>query len=638
MDGSRSFHLLRNLPRFDTRNIAAGWILLASLCSASGWILSVFHALWLLPYIWSAALIALLFARFRKRNTPRMRTTAFIILRNPFAWLFIIVSILVFAGGALHPPTNYDAMTYRFPRLLHWESENAWHWISTPVMRMNAYATGSEWLTLPFFQITHSDRLFFLVNFVSFTLLPGLLFGVFREVGISGRVARVWMWILPCAYGFALQAGSIGNDTIAVIFFLSAIYFALHSARANSRFELCIAILAASLMTGMKATNLTLLLPCAIAFWPARRMVFQNPKVVLGCAMVSLLTSALPITVLNTHYSGGWTGDPRNVQRLELNDPLAGVLGNTLQVIPQTILPPVLINSRKVEASFHNAIPDIIKEKLKGGFPRFKIDFGELPREESAGLGLGVFSLCVISLLARFGGRKRNSRRHPSTRRKLGIMIWAGGVIACLVYTAKAGSEATARLVLPYYPLLIVGLLYHPVNVVLARKRWWRVTAIVAAGLVLIPLILNPSRPLWSASAVASWMRAKSPESKQVARIEQVYSTYATRNDVLGSLRKHLPAEVKQVALVCGEDDSEVALWRPFGTRRVFHLMGKGSWDDETQGVQWIVGRTDVLKERFGKDLEGVLADRELRLVATEMITAKVAGGPEPWFVLARNR
>ena len=59
---------------------------------------------------------------------------------------------------------------------------------------------------------TRSDRGIFLLNFVPFLLLPGLLFSFWTRLGVRGRIGWHWMWLLPTGYSFLLQAGSAGSD------------------------------------------------------------------------------------------------------------------------------------------------------------------------------------------------------------------------------------------------------------------------------------------------------------------------------------------------------------------------------------------------------------------------------------------
>ena len=143
-------------------------------------------------------------------------------IRRPFLKRFrkllpaLYLATLVFAllGGILYPPSNYDALSYRLPRMLCWLSEERWHWIHTSYHAVNTRGSVSEWIQIPFLLLTGSDRLLFLPNVISFALLPGLVFGILMRLGVARRVAWNWMWIFPTGYCFSLQAGSIGNDLV----------------------------------------------------------------------------------------------------------------------------------------------------------------------------------------------------------------------------------------------------------------------------------------------------------------------------------------------------------------------------------------------------------------------------------------
>jgi len=109
---------------------------------------------------------------------------------------------------------------------------------------------------MPIFLLTHSDRFFFLINIASYLLLPSLVFVTFVAAGLAGRAARFWMWLMPAALCYAMQAGSISNDTIAATYFLAAIYFALQARQTGNIQDLWLSFLAAGLLTGIKASNL----------------------------------------------------------------------------------------------------------------------------------------------------------------------------------------------------------------------------------------------------------------------------------------------------------------------------------------------------------------------------------------------
>ena len=138
--------------------------------------------------------------------------------RRVFPLAFLILASLAILGGVTHAPSNYDALAYRVPRVLHWLAAGQWHWIDTDFQRVNTRACGMEWLSAPLVAFTGTDRWLFLINAVSFCLLPGLVFSLFTRVGVRRRVAWHWMWLLPTGYCYLLQAGSIASDMFSAVF------------------------------------------------------------------------------------------------------------------------------------------------------------------------------------------------------------------------------------------------------------------------------------------------------------------------------------------------------------------------------------------------------------------------------------
>ena len=206
--------------------LAKSWILVSAFLSCSGWLLSALGQLDTVGYVFVLVVGLALWVVLGRKACGRLHWK---LPAGKFRWrythalpaLFLLFACLAALGGMLYAPNNFDGLSYRFPRLLHWIAEHRWHWIATCEGRMNISATGFEWLMAPLFAITHSDRLFFLINLVSYALLPGLTYATFTGLGVSKRQAWAWMWLLPCGYGFVLQAGSIGNDAFAVVYLLA---------------------------------------------------------------------------------------------------------------------------------------------------------------------------------------------------------------------------------------------------------------------------------------------------------------------------------------------------------------------------------------------------------------------------------
>src|SRR5208282_1112074 len=177
------------------------WILLSALLVGSGWILSALHELNRAGYL--AILVVPFVAvvwRWRRwlswasvRRLPGKGLRRF---RRPAPLLFLSLALMALAGGALYAPTNGDSDAYRIPRILHWLAHQQWHWIHTEDFRMNIGGCGWEWLAAPLILFTHSDRLLFLINWLPYLMVPGLVFSVFTRLGLRPRVAWWWAWLL----------------------------------------------------------------------------------------------------------------------------------------------------------------------------------------------------------------------------------------------------------------------------------------------------------------------------------------------------------------------------------------------------------------------------------------------------------
>ena len=171
--------------------LVRAWILLSTLLVAGGWVLSALHqlntagyltlfALALLAIGWQWRPVVTATREIYHREWPKIWRRR----RRPLPFWFFALAVMSLASGLLYVPTNADSNGYRIPRVLHWLAAGQWHWIHTLDSRMNVANCGYEWLMAPLLLFTHTDRLLFLVNWVSYLLLPGLIFSVFgRFIG-----------------------------------------------------------------------------------------------------------------------------------------------------------------------------------------------------------------------------------------------------------------------------------------------------------------------------------------------------------------------------------------------------------------------------------------------------------------------
>ncbi|MGA2279734.1 MAG: hypothetical protein ABSG80_05470 [Verrucomicrobiota bacterium] len=612
------------------------WIWVSALASVAGWLLSALGQLNRPGYavFFAGVVILVLVCRqkpglvsCKKRSCWEKIHRRF---RRPLPLCFAVLALLVFLGGVLYPPTHYNAMTYHIPRVLHWLAAGRWHWIHTPVGRMNYSGCDFEWLSAPLLLFTKSDRALFLLNFIPFLLLPGLIFSVFMRLGVRARVAWQWMWLFPTGYIFLLQAGSAGNDAFSAVYALAATDFGCRAWKSRRPRDLWFSLLAAALLTGTKPISLPLLLPWLIlifALLPLLRHQALSSLLVLAMAMVA---SFFPIALMNKIHCGDWLGTSIESSHLQVQKPLIGILGNVFQLLLHNFVPPLFPptnwwNQHGVMILPHSWIVD-----FQPGFSQV----GELPTEDWAGVGFGISLLLAVSVAANFsragGALAFPGRAVPAEfRRFVLIAPW----IALLFFCATSAMNSPARLIAPYYPLLLPLLLAGAGQSQIVRRGWWRAMTGGVLLLALVVLILSPDRPLWPAKAILSETWARHPDQCSLARALKVYTVYSGRSDTLAGVRALLPPDLKVVGFIGTADDCDISLWRPFGGRRVEHFFLTDPPEQIRQQVQYVVLGGFNLKIH-DTTLDAWLQSSGTELVATTNATLKVAEGLQPWYIV----
>ena len=621
-----------------TPPLLTAWILWSSACAVTGWTLALTGNLGTRGYVVAVLVgVALVMAArgwlpktAGQRSVPwRFRWRRF---RRPAPLIFAVLAGGALVGGLIYAPNNYDALTYRVPRMLHWFAEGAWYWVKTPNYRVNIAAADSEWLLAPLYAFTHSDRLFFLPNFLSYLLLPGLVFSVFRLAGVRPRVAWFWMWLFPGGLCFVMQAGSIGNDLLAAVYALAALHYALRAREAGSVRHVWLAVLCAGLLTGSKVSNLPLLLPWAVAIWPALRVVRQQFAAAFAVCLVAAMVSFLPTAVLNHLHTGHWGGDPGNIANVQLKNPLVGLLGNGLLLAAQGTAPPLLPGAQKLEEWLYARLPAGVDQFIRRGYPRFDLGLSDIAKEEGAGLGFGVTIMALGSAVLALRRRQSGSRPAGSPGLWIGIAAW----IAFAAYLGKMGSEATARLLAPYYAVVLIPLLLLPGQALLVRRRAWRGLALLAAASALCSLVLTPSRPLFPALTLIQRWASAWPGRPAIERVQRVYTVYRQRNDCLAPVCAHLPPQTREIGVAMTEDDSEMSLWRPFGSRRIRHLNEADLAHGGLPGPAWVIVRVNplVLAQPTVEYLQRVISPSGGKIIAVERFAVKASHEPDQWAVV----
>jgi hypothetical protein len=618
-------------------NLIKLWVLTSAACVAAGWILSALHALNTRGYAVFFALAGIGFGiwlRLRgglagwRWNTHGWTRRCRRRFGHLLPMIYALAAIIVILGGALYAPRNYDALSYRVPRILHWWSSSSWHWIQTPNDRMNLSGTGIEWIMMPLFAFSQSDRLFFLINVVAYLLMPGLVFGVLAGLGVPRRAAWYWMWLLPMGLCYLMQAGSICNDSIAVTYMLAAIWFGLRAAREARVSDFWMALLAGALLTGIKGSNLPLLLAVGWAILPAVKLVRIRPVSSVAVFLLAVLVSYVPTALCNELHTGHWTGDPSNADGLQVQKPLAGIVGNSLQLAVQSLEPPCFPMAKPAQVWVWKHLPGGLRSFLERDFPRFDLGFGELPQEEASGLGLGITVIAVLSLLGAIGAwrSKTLAALSPAARRGLtiGLLAW----LSLTAYMVKLGSESTGRLLSAYYPLLLLPILVHPSQERWVRTRWRQIFAAWVGATGLVVLVLTPARPLWPAQTVLGWLSDKLPGNPLIARAQGVYDVYGHRNDVFAGLRSQIPYSVSTIGVIEAWVDMESSLWRPFGGRTVVDLVDLAP--AIPPNIHWVLVRNGVVTNRF-RSFDQWMFSTGGTLVSSQMVSSTMQAGAERW-------
>jgi hypothetical protein len=95
--------------------------------------------------------------------------------------------------------------------------------------------------------------------------------------------------------------------------------------------------------------------------------------------------------------------------------------------------------------------------------------------------------------------------------------------VSLLAFMLTVDVSEPARIIAPYYCLLMPLLLTGRCHEALVRRNWWRgaaaLTPLIAPGL----LIINPMRPLWPARTILNPLSKKHSESSVITRAAMLY-------------------------------------------------------------------------------------------------------------------
>jgi len=621
------------------------WVVFCTFCSCTGWILSAIHQLNATGYgvaigVGLAAAIAF-WKKLMPRGVraPRLKKLR-LRFRRFFPAVFALLAAMAVLGGILHRPSNPDGLTQRIPHLLTWLAEGRWHWIENAPPSFNAHAVGFEWLMAPMLALLKTDRWVFIYNVISYLLLPGLIFGLFTRLGVTPRAAWHWMWLVPAGYCFLTQAGSIANDAAGAVFAIAAVDFALRAKNSGRHSDLWLSILSASLLSGIKMSNLTLGLPWLVAIWPSLGLLSRKPVASGVVAVIALVSSSLPLMFLMHAHGAGWTG--AQLERgLPLAPPIVSLAGNGLNLALENLLPPVFPMAGWWNEHVYKVLPATFINRLERSFEPGAAHLStiEIQYEICAGIGFGLTLLLLASWLwARFCRRSRVD--HQPADLHLTLVRWSP-LVSLAAFMLAIDVSGPARIITPYYCLLMPLLLTGRCHETLVRRKLWRgaaaLTLVIAAGL----LIINPPRPLWPARTILNPLSKKHPKSSIVARAAMMYDANAERWDALAPIRERLPSNARDIGFIAFMTGStmETSLWRPFGHRRIWRMFPSvGQAEVEGRGISYVVVGTDssnsTMTEMAANWMGMWLHTNKNKIIAQEGVRVHATEGPQPWFII----
>lgn len=558
------------------------WILLSTLLVGAGWILSAFHQLNRLGYgITFVLVMAGLGCYWQTRGfggEEKLARTARKLwrrCRRPLPRLFLVLALLSLLAGALNLPNSTDSNSYRIPRVFHWLGQGQWHWIHTLDSRMNIAGTGFEWLSAPLILFTGSSQWLFLINWVSYLLIPGLVYSTFIRLGVRRRVAWWWMWLIASGWCYVFQAQTDINDSFAVVYALASVNFALRARRNNRVTDWWLALLAAALLTGVKQTCIPLTLVSLIALWPGLRTMLAQPVRTLLVVSVSLLISALPVTISNLWHTGNWMGldtSRYGWSNTTLDSPFWGVIGNIFCLATQNLKPPIF----PMDKSWNAAMQHFLQTPFGSHFKSFE-SFGYLDRNAEASLGIGL-GLCVIGLVSVWRAHQLRPFRAPglSLPQVDGLirLLWLAPWLALLAFMAKVGTSASARQLAPYYVFFFPVFLAAAGHARVVRERWWQRLAVLVLTATVLLVAGSRSRPVFPAQTLLGWLHEKYPQSKPIDRVLAAFSSQKAVKIQQECFRADLPPGEKVIgyySVLWGA--AEPGLWQPWGVRRVERIL-----------------------------------------------------------------
>ena len=515
--------------------------------------------------------------------------------------IYLGIAALSLVAALLYPPWSFDATSYRLPRILYWWSEHRWYWIGTIDHRLDFSSCGFEWQMLPAIIFTRTDRLIFLLNWIPFLLMPGLVFFAFRALGVTGRSARRWMWLLPAGFCYALQCSGLQNDGYMVLYTLAIVALAVLTRARRQIIFLWLALLAAALLTGAKLSNLPLLLPLGLLLLPGLRTVnWFNWKTTV-IVFIAVGCSFAPLAFLCWKHTGDWKGDPADQWNAHPRSPAGAFTANAIAMANDAVHPPVFPIAKKINARLKPLNESRFMQWLRWAQPNSDgLAFGDMVYEGQAGLGCGLGLYALFVLLGAWFVQ-------PVARGAPADFPWEwrwapwGAWLSLFTVMAEVAFSHVTRYAASIYPLLVISIVLLPRCAALERKK---IAALVSglAMLMVIPVILlTPARPVLPLEQILSRL----PDQPTLKKFAAKYHHWTVMRDDLAPLRDRLPPGTTRLGYGCGFRDTSYGLWKPLGSRVVEEIgLPLHRQTPPPAGLKYAVITGNGLHERYRMDVK----------------------------------
>jgi hypothetical protein len=351
--------------------------------------------------------------------------------------------------------------------------------------------------------------------------------------------------------------------------------------------------------------------------------------------------SFLPVAALNLKHCGDWSGQVVEHTMFGHQYPILHVTHNGMLMVANNFVPPIFPMTEGWKHFVLRVMPQERLHRIEEIFEPGAIWLAvpDMQNEETAGLGFGVSVLCLITFLATIFSAG-STIRSPSQGSAgfLGLAVLAGVWFSVLPLFLVSGANGPARYLAPQYGLLVIPFLLNQTGDWITSHRWWRwagmVVFLLGAGL----LVVSPARPLWPARTVLSKWDANGHMPAAIKRAQTVYNVYGDRADAFAPLRDLLPPEARAICMVTF-DDPETSLWRPFGSRRVFHVLNATTREDMgTHGITYVIVNKEYFDRHFTGPFEQWQTQMHADVVQHTNLTLRAGREPSEWYLLKLGR